>query len=130
MNPPSVDYIYWTFSSAAQSISAFVALLLTGYAIVHTLMEAARERDDSLGEIHAALRVTYHRRMTILAWATGLTILVSLFVLFNNRPNAPTATCILGVRAAWNIAAVMGGLAFVLSVVNPTNSEKAAQTLK
>jgi hypothetical protein len=26
VNPPSVDYIYWTFSSAAQSISAFVAL--------------------------------------------------------------------------------------------------------
>jgi hypothetical protein len=32
----SVDYIYWTFSSAAQSISAFAALLLTGYAIVHS----------------------------------------------------------------------------------------------
>ncbi|SRR5260221_2823534 len=130
MNPPSVDYIYWTFSSAAQSISAFVALLLTGYAIVHTLMEAARERDDSLEEIHAALRVTYHRRMTILAWTTGLAILVSLFVLFDNRPNAPTATWILGVGAALNIAAVIGGIAFVISVVNPTKYEKAAQKLE
>ena len=47
----SVDYIYWTFSSAAQSVSAFAALLLTGYAIVHNLMDSVRERDDTLEEI-------------------------------------------------------------------------------
>ncbi len=45
------DYIYWTFSAASQSIAALVALLLAGYALVHTLMEAAREKDDSLEEI-------------------------------------------------------------------------------
>src|SRR5260221_10462109 len=63
----SVDYIYWTFSSAAQSISAFVAFLLTGYALVHSLMESARERDDTLEEVHAELRKSYHERLTFLA---------------------------------------------------------------
>ena len=57
------DNIYWLFSAAAQSISAFVAFLLTGYALVHTLMEAAREKDDTLEEIHAALSKKYHRRL-------------------------------------------------------------------
>ena len=63
----NTDYIYWTFSSAAQSISAFIAFLLVGYALVHNLMEAARDRDDTLEDLHMALRLSYHKRLTVLA---------------------------------------------------------------
>ena len=41
----STDYVYWTFTAAAQCVSTFVALLLTGYALVLSQIEAAREHD-------------------------------------------------------------------------------------
>ncbi|MFZ2989133.1 hypothetical protein [Ideonella sp.] len=72
------DYIYWTFTAAAQCVSTFVALLLTGYALVLSQIEAARARDDSLSEIHDALRKVYHTRLTALAWLTALAVLLSL----------------------------------------------------
>lgn len=65
------DHIYWTFSAAAQSIAAFVAFLLTGYALVYTLMDAAREKDDTLEEIHTLLRKKYHAYLTLLTCVTG-----------------------------------------------------------
>lgn len=122
----SVDYIYWAFSAAAQSISAFVAFLLTGYALVHSLMEVARERDDTLEEVHAALRKSYHERLTILAWLTGAAIVLSLVVAYCNRPGAPVATWAQVVVAVIDLAAIAGGLYFVVSIVDPGKYQRAA----
>ena len=123
----STDYVYWTFSAAAQSISAFVAFLLTGYALVHALMEAARERDDSLEEIHAALRFSYHRRMTGLAWLTGAAIVLSLGVVYFNRPSVEVPGWGLAIVAAVDLAAILGGLLFVISIVDPRKYQKTAE---
>jgi hypothetical protein len=79
------DNIYWLFSAAAQSIAAFVAFPLTGYTLVHTIMEAARERDDTLEEIHRALQKKYHTWPTWLASVTGFAIVLSLLMVFLNR---------------------------------------------
>lgn len=122
----SVDYIYWAFSAAAQSISAFVAFLLTGYALVHALMEAARERDDTLEEVHTALRKTYHQRLTGLAWLTGAAIVLSLVVAYCNRPGAPVATWAQSLVALVDFAAIAGGLYFVVSIVDPGKYQRAA----
>lgn len=123
----NTDYIYWTFSAAAQSIAAFVAFLLTGYALVHSLMEAAREKDDSLEEIHSALRLTYHERLTLLAWLTGAAVILSLVVVYLNRSNAAVAGWLLVVVAIVDLAAVVGGLMFVVSIVDPRKYRKAAE---
>lgn len=120
------DYIYWTFSAAAQSISAFVAFLLTGYALVHTLMEAAREKDDSLAEIHATLQVSYHRRLTFLAWLTGSAIILSIVVVYLNRSNTIAPTYLVWLASSVDLFAVVSGLAFVVSIVNPKKYERAA----
>ena len=123
----NADHIYWTFSAAAQSIAAFVAFLLTGYALVHTLMEAARERDDSLDDIHASLRLTYHKRLTLMAWLTGTAVVVSLIVVYLNRSNAASPGWLVAVASLTNIAAIVGGLAFVVSIVDPRRYQKAAK---
>ena len=109
----SVDYIYWTFTAAAQSISAFVAFLVTGYAIVHSLMESARERDDTLEEVHTALLNSYHKKLTHLAWLTGLAIISSLLIVYFNRPDAPVSMCTQIVVALIDVGAIFGGLLFV-----------------
>jgi hypothetical protein len=121
------DHIYWVFSSAAQSISAFVAFLLTGYALVHTIMEAAREKDDTLDEIHAALRKKYHTRLTLLTWVTGVAIILSLIIVFANRWDFTAKIWLMGLTTAVDLAAIIGGMAFVVSIVNPTKYERAAE---
>lgn len=120
------DNIYWLFSAAAQSISAFVAFLLTGYALVHSLMEAAREKDDTLEEIHVALRKKYHARLTLLAWITGFAIVLSLLMVFVNRWEFPYKTLLMGSTSIINLVAIVGGLVFVVSIVNPSKYEKTA----
>jgi hypothetical protein len=125
--PPSVDYIYWTFSSAAQCISAFIALLLSGYAIVQTLMEAVRDRDDSLEDIHSTLRYRYHRRLSLLGVLTGGAILVSLYIVYDNRPWKASASWLLVTGGVLDVAAIVFALFFVVSIIDPKKYEKAAK---
>ena len=110
MEPLNVDYIYWTFTAAAQSVAAFVGLLLAGYALVHSLMESARERDETLEEIHSALRLRFHRWLTLLAILTSLAIVLSLVVVFTNRWEFPGKYLAAGVVAAIDVASVGCGL--------------------
>jgi hypothetical protein len=122
----SNDNVYWLFSAAAQSISAFVAFLLTGYALVHSLMESARQKDDSLDEVHATLRKTFHTRLTVLAWFTGSAVVLSLAMAFLNRWSFQ-GKVLLGIfTSAIDLIAIVGGLAFVVSIVDPSRYEKAA----
>jgi ABC-type multidrug transport system fused ATPase/permease subunit len=121
------DYIYWTFSAAAQSISALVAFLLTGYALVHTFMQAAREKDDSLDEIHSALLLIYHKRLTNLAWLTGASVILSLFVVYLNRSGAAIFGLFVIIVGIIDLIAIITALAFVVSIVDPSKYRKAAE---
>jgi hypothetical protein len=120
------DNVYWVFSAAAQSISAFVAFLLTGYALVHSLMETARQKDDSLDEIHATLRKTFHKRLTVLAWFTGSAVVLSLAMAYVNRWTFQGKVFLEIFTSVIDLIAIAGGLAFVVSIVDPARYEKAA----
>ena len=121
------DYIYWTFSSAAQAISAFIALLLAGYALVHNLMETALDRDDTLDEIHTSLRLSYHKRLIILAWLTGSAVVLSLVVVYFTRVDDPVSGWILLFVGVIDFLAVISGVAFVVSIVDPKKYQKIAE---
>jgi len=123
----NTDYIYWTFGSAAQAISSFIALLLAGYALVHNLMETALDRDDTLDEIHTALRMSYHKRLIVLAWLTGAAVISSLVVVFFTRENDPVSVWILLFVGAIDFLAVICGVAFVVSIVDPKKYQKVAE---
>lgn len=122
----SGDHIYWLFSAAAQSIAAFIALMLAGYALVHTLMESARKKDDTLDEIHAVERERIHNRLALLAGTTGLAITLSLVTVFTNNWNFPCKVWLVSISAAIDILAIAGGLAFVVSIVDPRRYERIA----
>src|SRR5262249_19224841 len=125
--PPNVDYIYWTFTAAAQSVAAFVGLLLAGYALVHSLMESARERDETLDEIHAALRMRFHRWLTLLAALAALAIVLGLVVVFTNKWEFPGKYLAAGVVAAIDVASVACGLWFVVVTTDPSRYTIAAE---
>jgi hypothetical protein len=120
MQALNVDYIYWTFTAAAQSIAAFIGLLLAGYALVHSLMESARERDETLDEIHSALRVRFHRWLAVLATLTCLAVVSSLVVVFTNRWEFPGKYVLATLVAMIDLAAVVCGAAFVIVTSHPS----------
>ncbi|MEK8029267.1 hypothetical protein AACH06_00420 [Ideonella sp. DXS29W] len=123
----NTDYIYWTFTAAAQCVSTFVALLLTGYALVLSQIEAARERDDSLQELHAVLRASYHARLTVLAWMTALAVVLSLLVVWVNRTDHVTPGWLMSAAAFFDIVAIVAGLGFVVTIIDPAKYQKAAE---
>ncbi len=118
--------IYWFFSTAASSIATFVAFLLTGYTLVHSLMETAREKDGTLEEIHSILKKRYHRRLTWLAVVTGAAIVLSLLMLFINKWTFPYESVLMIFVSALDLLAIVLGLMFVVSIVDPTKHERAA----
>jgi hypothetical protein len=124
---PNVDYIYWTFTAAAQSVAAFIGLLLAGYALVHSLMEAARERDETLDEIYAALRIRFHRWLSLLAGLTCLAIVLSLVVVYTNKWEFPGKYVLVAIVGLIDLAAVVSGLAFVVNTSHPARYTLAAE---
>lgn len=122
----NTDYVYWTFTAAAQCVSTFVALLLTGYALVLSQIEAAREGDESLAELHAVLRASYHARLTVLAWVTAISVVLSLVVVWVNRSDKLAPSGLMGAAAAFDIVAMVAGLAFVVAIIDPRRYQKAA----
>jgi hypothetical protein len=81
------ENIYWVFSSAAQTVAAFVAFLLAGYTLVHSMMDNLERADETLAEIHTKLKTDYYRRVRLLSIVTAPAILLSLFTVYlNGRP--------------------------------------------
>jgi hypothetical protein len=76
--------IYWLFTASAQTIAAFIAFVLAGYALVHTMMESAAQADETLIEIHESRKRQYHRYLSALVIITAFAILFSLIVVFLN----------------------------------------------
>jgi hypothetical protein len=122
----NTDFIYWTFSSASQCVSSFVGLLLTGYALVLSQIESVGSRDDSLDEIHHALRAVYHQRLTLLAWLTALSVGLSLSVVWFTRTNVPPPEWLMLLAACMDGFAIISGLGFVVAIIDPRKFQKLA----
>src|SRR5580765_8149534 len=78
------DFIYWTFTAAAQSVAAFIAILLTGYTLGSDLLRSWRANDESLEDIETALKRKVHLQLTVLSIITGSSIIFSLVVVYFN----------------------------------------------
>jgi hypothetical protein len=123
------ENIYWLFSSAAQAVAAFVAFLLAGYALVHAMMETAAQADETLIEIHEALKQRYHRQLSLLVVTTALAILACLSAVYFNKGTWVWFPWLAGTASALSAAAVVGGVVFVVTIVDPGKYRKAARQL-
>jgi hypothetical protein len=123
----NTDFIYWTFSAAAQCVSTFVALLLTGYALVLSQIDSARDHDNSLEDIHDALRTVYHTRLTVLAWLTASSVGLSLLVVWLTRTNEPPSGLLMALAACMDALAIIAGLGFVVAIIDPRKFQKLAK---
>lgn len=123
------ENVYWMFSAAAQTVAAFVAFLLAGYALVQSMMETAAQADETLIEIHEALKQRYHRQLSALVVITAASIVSCLSVVFFNAYDSQWIVGLASAAAILTAGSVFGGVAFVISIVDPKKYQKAAQRL-
>jgi hypothetical protein len=123
------ENLYWLFSSAAQTIAAFIAFLLAGYALVHSMMEIAAQAAETLIEIHEALKQRYHRQLSGLVVTTAAAILACLASVYLNAGTWRWYPILAVGAALLNVAAIVGGVAFVVTIVDPGKYRKAARRL-
>jgi hypothetical protein len=120
---------YWLFSTSAQAIATFVAFLLAGYALVYSIMEGLEQRDESLGEIHIDLKKQYYERIRIIAFLTGLSIIMSLTMILLNQYNHFYKYIIVLLVFILNIVLIAMGIAFVISIIDPDKYQKTARKI-
>lgn len=121
------DNYYWLFSSAAQSVAALIAFLMAGVALAFSMMDRLTETDDTLSEVVEALRQQQHRQLSILAIATGIAIISSLLAVYLNPTETDLRAAVRVIAAFFDIAVVVGSIAFVVSVVRPSRYSRAAR---
>lgn len=120
------ENIYWTFTAAAQSVAAFIAILLTGYTLGTDLLRSWRASDESLEDVEAALKRRVHRQLKALSVVTGTSIIFSLLIVYLNGEYAIPlwARILAGLLVCTSI---VGALWFVISLIDPDKYKKAAK---
>jgi len=123
------DQIYWLFSSSSQSIAAFIALLLTGYAFVVNVMDNLEARDETLVEVHSELKSTYYKQLKVLAIIGGSTIIASFVMIFVNYYSNWIRSALLIPSAIGIVSTVVIGVKFIVNIVDPKKYSKKATAL-
>lgn len=126
---PNQENYYWLFSSSAQTISAFVAFLVTGFALVLNMMDSLQQKDETLEDIHTKLKSDYYKKIRVLAIITGLAIIFSLWMVFLNGGTSPHKYWLFIVTSLLNVTAIIVGILFVIAIINPDKYKKAAQEI-
>lgn len=124
------ENIYWLFSSSAQAIAAFIGFLTAGFFFSLDRMDKSIEEDETLEEVYKSLKAQYFRGLRELLFLTGLSICLSLLIVYMNGFALGWTNCVLRLLgAAVNCLTVWRAIAFVLSIIDPNRVHKAADKL-
>jgi len=113
------ENIYWLFSSSAQSVAVFIALLVAGFAIVISVIQSLEDKDETLYEILHSLKIKYHHFLSILGVITGLAIVFSLYSIYLNNNESVYNNAVYITTIILTTSAIMGGIIFMIYILNP-----------
>lgn len=123
----SNENYYWLFSSAAQSIAAFVGLITAGIALAFTMLDRLVDQDDSLLEVVEALRKKQHKKLSSILYITGGAIILNLLSIYTNPIQNELKALVFIAAAVADIAAIALSIVFVISVIHPDRYSRAAK---
>lgn len=123
------ENVYWAFSAAAQSVAAFIGLLFAGYALVLSTMEIKIQLDDTLTEIYEKVKKDYHHFITYLSIMAAASIITCLSVLYFNIYNRWWNILLEIIAASFTIISIVGGVLFVINIIDPKKYENKARVL-
>lgn len=62
----AADNIYWTFSSSAQAVAAFIGFISAGFFFSHDRMDREMDRDETLIEIYSDIKSQHFKKLRLL----------------------------------------------------------------
>jgi len=120
---------YWLFTASAQTVAAFVAFLLAGFALSLGMLDGAAQRDETLVEVTDALKRQYHGSIRFLSYLTGLAIVTNLAIVMIQGYAVPYHWSLPAVGMALNVVAIGLAIHFTVGLVDPDRVQKAARRL-
>ena len=124
------DNIYWLFSSAAQSIAAFIGFLATGLFFSFDRLDRATEKDDTLEEINQEIKKEYFSRARALFSLACFSILFSLAVVYTNGVDLGKYSLYTWIFVgALDILTILWALGFVIFIIDPAKVRKTGRKL-
>lgn len=128
---PALDQenLYWLFSSSAQSIATFVAFLLAGYTLFHSIMNDVLAKDDTLDEIILEEKKSIFSKLRILLILTCVSIVLNLSMIFANNQDLIVKRELIAFTGLSTISTVIFGIAVVIYMIDPKRNIKIAKEL-
>jgi hypothetical protein len=130
-----VDYkgpenIYWLFSSSAQAIAAFIGFLAAGFFFSYDRMDKHVEKDETLEDIYAEIKIKYYNRIIILFILTASSISLSLAMTYLNGFDLGIYGIVLRLLVSTlNLLTIIWAIVFILFIINPSKVKKTADIL-
>jgi hypothetical protein len=122
--------IYWLFSSTAQAIAAFIGFLAAGFFFAYDRIDKQVQKDETLEEIYEDIKKQYFTRLRILFALTGLSIVLSLVVVYVNGLDVGPFTYPFYVFVGLlNLFTIIWAIYFVVFIVNPQTEVRTAEKL-
>lgn len=124
------ENIYWLFSSTAQAIAAFIGFLAAGFFFAYDRIDTRVQKDETLEEIYEDIKKQYFTRLRILFMLTGLSIILSLVVVYvNGLEVVPLTTIFYVFVGLLNLFTIIWAIGFVVFIVNPQTEVRTAEKL-
>lgn len=122
--------IYSYYSSSVQVVATFIAFLIAGYAIVNEIMKNLKDKYEEKKEIYVGLEKKYYNQLKILTLITGLTIILSLIVLWALGYGFQFQNYLIVVTDFFIVLTIMGAIWFVLEIIDPDKGDKIAKEIR
>jgi hypothetical protein len=127
--PLDEQRFYWLFSACSQTIAAFIAFLVTGFAVVLNMMDSLQQKDETLAELHNQIKADYYKRIFFLTVISGTAIVASLSMIFLNGTPSQYKQELFAITLALNIIAISLAVYFIISIINPNKYKIAAKEI-
>ncbi len=122
--------ILYYYSSSAQAIATFIAFLIAGYALVYQTMNNLEQKYEEKKVIIKGLKKKYHDQLKFLTFFTGLTIILSLIVVWTEGYVFPYTNYLITIADFFVVLTIMSALWFVLEIIDPEKEDKIAQEVR
>jgi len=124
------EQINWLFSTSLQVLATFVGLLAAGFFFTHGRIEEELQKDETLLEIYAEIKVQFFRRIRTLFMLTGSSIILGLGAIFLNAFDKGLALYVFfALVAVLNIFTIIWAGRFFLFMIDPEMISHSADRL-
>ncbi len=126
------DTLYWIFSTAAQTIAAYVGLLLAGLCFIYGKLDHIIEKDNSLIEIYEVIKNKIFNKIILTLIITGTTIIYDITVLFGVPyivSKKGIAIIIIALLLLMNILTIYLTISILKLIMDPKYIKKEADNI-